>query len=92
MQPKSTAEYGTYPDAMRSRKTILERRAAAYGRTYVLSHSTAGYEPAGSCARWTNEKWAAGHTDSNGTFYGQSFKTEHEARAYFERWSRKYAV
>jgi hypothetical protein len=92
MQPKRIAEYGTYSDALRSKKTILERRAAAYGRTCLLSHSTPGYEPAGSCARWTDERWTAGHTDSNGAFYGQSFKSEHEARSYFEKWSRKYAV
>jgi hypothetical protein len=80
---KYTAEYGSYPESQASTKSLLDTRVGHNGRRLVLYRSTQGYEPAGSCARWTGEKYTAGFYDQNGTFYGRSFSDEARARAHF---------
>ena len=57
-------------------------------RCAELTHSTSGYEIAGSGTRWTDEKWGV-LTLVGGDVHGQWFKTFSEAKATFEHWTRK---
>jgi hypothetical protein len=73
-------------DSNRARVSVLEERTAA-GRTYRLVRSSPGFEPAGSCARWTNGYFAI-RFEVGGAIHGRQFKTETEARALLETWAR----
>lgn len=58
-----------------------------YGRkiTWDLRHHTAGWECAGSCARWTDERWSITTFDrSSNTSYGQARRTLAESQADFD--------
>ena len=54
------------------------------GRVYKLSHHAAGYEVAGSCARWTNEKWSVRFM-LDGARHGKSFASWLDAVCYFRK-------
>lgn len=78
-------EYKDIKDDEFSKRTILASGMGSFNRNYDLVHKTAGYECAGSCARYTNESWGAIATNRDGTTSGQWYKTETEAREHFER-------
>ena len=74
-------EYGDLePGAMATRTTL-----ATSGR-YRLTHSTAGFECAGSCARSTNEKWGV-LSMIDGCEHGRWFRTLDEAKTLFTKWT-----
>lgn len=78
-------EYSTYGDEEASKRTLLATEySPRLGRNVRLMHKTAGYEPAGSCARFTQELWGALY-DLDWSTAGQWFKTEAEARKYFNK-------
>ena len=85
---KLTAEYGTFPDSELSKFTVLKKATGAFSRPYELVHKTEGYEPAGSCARFTKEAWGSLSYDRNGTCHGFWFKTLEEAEQVFERFTK----
>lgn len=78
-------EYRDLTDTERSVRTVHARATGAFGREYTLVHKTAGYECAGSCARYTEELWGAIGRNFDGTTTGQWYLTEAEARAHFDR-------
>lgn len=80
----ATIEYRDVTDGQVSRSTVLDQ-ATHNGRTYLLRHHSAGYESAGSMARWTNEKWSVSRP---GAFGGSAFLTEQEARDTFVCWTQ----
>lgn len=88
-KPKYAVEYSQVGDN-RSRVTILAKGIRHYGykddlvHEYTFSHRSAGYEPAGSMARWTDERWSVLFM-SDGATHGRSFSTEQAAREHFER-------
>lgn len=75
---KKSVEYSQVNDTNRSEVTLLKTGVSSLGNLYRLEHYTAGYEPAGSRARWTNEGWAV-RFNSGGSVHGRRFKTEKEA-------------
>lgn len=77
-------EYGTVAPADWSVRTVLASAPGAFGSLYELTHKTEGYEPAGSCARYTKELYGCLFTGRH-TNGGQWYKTQSEARAHFER-------
>lgn len=81
------AEYGQIKDQPRSTHTVLDMRTSR-GREYKLVSATAGWEPAGSVARWTDAFYAVWFM-ANGSRNGQRFVTEAEARATFEKWTTR---
>jgi hypothetical protein len=81
---KSPVEYGSYEEGLNSRKTYLETIKLKDGCTRNLIHKTAGYEPGGSLARWTNEAWGSIYYDYSQCSFGQWFKTLEEAKKEFE--------
>jgi hypothetical protein len=84
----SPVEYGTYPPEQRSVVTVPFQgpcyKPGFNGLIVRLEHYTAGYEPAGAMARWTDEGWAVRWT-MNHARHGQRYRTFDEARAHFER-------
>ena len=81
---KSPVEYGTYSDAQRSIKRTIDSTNVG-GREYILYHKTAGYEPAGSMARWTEERYGVSFFEHIAS-HGRMFLTESEARTLFNKW------
>ena len=87
-QHKSPVEYRDVNNAKRSRTNVLDKGIADKPKgprvphEWTLTHHTAGYECAGSMARWTNEKWAVRFV-ADGATHGRSFLTEHEACEWF---------
>jgi len=79
------AEYGQIENAPRSRRTVVQ----VVGR-YTLRHGTAGYETAGSMARWTAEYWAV-VVVLDGAEHGHRFRTAEEACACLRKWSERTA-
>jgi hypothetical protein len=73
-------EYGSLRPGELSERTLI---AEAEG--WKLEHHTAGYEPAGSVARYTNERWSVTDYDphSNET-HGRSFRVLSAEEAYFQ--------
>lgn len=80
--PKIT-EYAAIKNAPRSHKTVMK----IVGK-YTLHHATAGYEPAGSMARWTKEYYAVVFT-LDGAEHGQRFRTAQEAYDLLNRWVQR---
>lgn len=73
-------EYGSLEPHELSRRTVLRQE-----RGWTLTHHTAGYEPAGSAARYTGERWSVLSLDvRSNTRYGRSFTTIEKAQAYFD--------
>lgn len=72
-----TKEYGDIVDGDMAVRTTLENSGP-----YRLTHSTAGYELAGSCTRSTDEKWGVLWT-LDGCRMGQWFRTLAEAEVFF---------
>lgn len=85
MTMPATKEYGELTSADHSIRTTLASGIGKYGSKWSLVHRTAGYECAGSCARYTKECWSVDYERRDGITGGQSYKTEAEARAHFER-------
>jgi hypothetical protein len=79
-------EYRDITPETRSNLTELDSAASArlQGRTVQLVHATAGWEPAGSMARWTDGFYAVWF-EMNGARNGQRYRTEPEARTHFAR-------
>ena len=80
-------EYRDLGDAPRSKRTTLAARPGAFGQQHALIHGSAGWEPAGPVARWTDEYWAHAVTYLDGTKHGHRFKAETAARERFDRFS-----
>jgi hypothetical protein len=80
---KRTAEYGTYPDSARSVVKVIARQGK-----YTLKHHTAGYEPAGSCARYTDEVWSITF-ELDGSTHGRRFRDQWDAHKLFDAWAFK---
>ena len=79
-----TAEYVTLTSDDMSGRTVLKTATGAFGTRYTLVHATAGYECAGSAARYTDEQWGCLGAGRMGNF-GQWYKTENEAAKHFDR-------
>lgn len=60
--------------------------------TVSLTHSTEGYEPAGSMLRWTNEYWAVRHTAPDGARHGKRYLTLTEALVHYSTLTNPAAV
>ncbi|MDE2020167.1 MAG: hypothetical protein KGJ13_07530 [Patescibacteria group bacterium] len=84
---KRIAEYGTVADENMSRRTVLKTGKGAFDRPFELLHKTEGYEPAGSCLRYTKEAYGAISYNRDGTRGGQWFLTLAEAETAFNRWT-----
>jgi hypothetical protein len=81
------AEYSEVNSSNKSQRTILAGKPSTKypGTHYSLVHATAGYEPAGACARWTEEKYGTLFLEPRGGQGGQWYKTKAEAEAHFNR-------
>ena len=74
-----TREYGTLERHELSRRTVLESFEG-----WTLTHHGEGYEPAGSAARYTRERWSVlRHEPQSNTTHGRSYLTREAAEAYF---------
>ncbi len=82
-------EYGTYTETEASKRTVLKQSKPHFNRVQKLVHKTEGFEPAGSCARFTKEAYGV-LCDFQGATYGQWFKSLPEAEAYFEKHTKEY--
>lgn len=81
-------EYRDIPAGSHAKRQVLESEVTTIGRRhreYFLSHSTAGYECAGSMARWTNEYYSVTF-EAGGAINGRRFLTEKDARDLFNKW------
>jgi hypothetical protein len=82
-----TAEYGS--PLFVANKAAVELRAEKYAPKLKakvrLLKSTAGYEMAGSCARWTDGYYAVRWNRVDGSIHGGRYKTLAEAVAHFDR-------
>lgn len=76
---------GHVTDENRSRFTVIDKRVYK-GREYTLGHRTAGYEPAGSMARWCADQCSV-TTYIDGATHGQRGMNEIEARELFDKWT-----
>lgn len=84
--PAGCAEYGSLaPDAPISKRTVLASGVDRFGNQCRLEHVGEGWTPAGSVARWQEERWAYAFTDKQGTRGGQQYRTLPEAEAHFSR-------
>ena len=84
------AEYGTFPAEDIAARTLIEERTTdkgAFSRTYRLWQVGAGWETAGSVARWTDGYWAV-LFDMDGASHGRRFRDEQEARCLFDAWTQ----
>lgn len=76
----SIREYGCLHAHELSQRTVLRQEQG-----WTLTHHTTGYEPAGSVARYTGERWSVITLDArSNTRYGRSFNTIEKAQTYFE--------
>jgi hypothetical protein len=68
------------PDAEpASLRETLETGFSRNGWKWHLEYVSPGWEPAGSCARWTDARWAVIYYDADGTSYGRQFATKDKA-------------
>jgi hypothetical protein len=73
---KYTVECQEVNDSNRAKRTVIKSaRNDNLRATYTLTHTTAGYEPAGSMARYTEESWGVLYTTDNGAMGGEWFKS-----------------
>ncbi len=86
MSKPLTMEYRDLKDSDMSCATILQKGYGAWNKEYTLSHHTAGYECAGSCARYTEERWKVRYIFDN-ALHGKAFLTEKEAQEYFDAYT-----
>lgn len=95
MKHPKVAEYRDIPTGLHSRVTVLTTASgpnpSGYVRSYTLSHHTAGYECAGSMARWTDERWSV-LTFSDGASHGRSFLTREAAHRCLVDWTTPESV
>lgn len=75
-------EYSQVTDQNRARKVAIQQSGK-----YTLSHSTQGYECAGSAARWTDEFWSVTFYMDN-ALHGRRFTSEQAARDLFAVWTK----
>jgi hypothetical protein len=81
------AEYAEVNESNSARTEVMASgKHARLGMEVKLIYSTPGFEPAGSCARWTNGYWAV-RFQLEGATHGQRYKPadEAEAREHFAR-------
>ena len=86
-------EYDQVNEGNQSHRILLQTGVSvsttrSVSRKYFLSHHTEGFEPAGSMARWTQEKWTV-RFYLDGSYHGRQFDTEHDARVYFHERTTK---
>ena len=83
------AEYRDIENEPHSKTTVLKHghKPGNLSREYLLKHHSAGWEPAGAIARWTDEKWSVVFYSSDGALNGRSFKTLQEAESLFIKWT-----
>lgn len=85
MNPIAIAEYGSINPQEYGKKIVLDE--GTKGRTtYQLIHRTAGYQCAGSCARYDAEGWGV-IFNKCGASHGRWFKSESAARELFAQWT-----
>lgn len=86
----SMIEYAQIPaDSSTRVDQIAQGVMKQFRRDCYLIHSTEGYEPAGSMARWTNEYYAVIFYDASGSRNGRRFKASDKAQAeaLFSKWT-----
>jgi hypothetical protein len=71
---------------LRGQETVLDEGVGERNTLYKLTHKTAGYYCAGSCARFDNEAYGV-IFEAHGSRHGRWFKTEAEARELFGKWT-----
>ena len=84
-------EYTQVNEGNRSHKILLQTGVGTVGhrsRKYFLSHHTEGFEPAGSTARWTPEKWTV-RVYCDNAYHSRAFDTKSAARTYFHKRTSK---
>ena len=69
-----------------ARDEVLASGSGEYGQTFELVRVTPGWKLAGSCARWSDERFACRTTFRDGVQSGRTFLTLDEARDYFARY------
>lgn len=86
--PPSPIECGDVPEGMVSKQTVHAKAPnPRYAReNYLLIEYTAGYEAAGSMARWTNAGWMV--TTDGMPSCGRRGLSEEAARALFNKWTK----
>jgi hypothetical protein len=86
-RPSRIAEYGAIRGQALAQRTVL---GTAFNprlrRTYTLTQVDAGWEPAGSMARWTDGYYSVTF-ELDGSRNGRRFTTQQEAVETFLRWS-----
>lgn len=83
---QAVKDYSHLQENERAVRTVLKTgRSLSLDRTYLLIHSTAGYEPAGSRARYTAEKWLITFNMS-GVVHGREFATLAAAESMLASW------
>lgn len=86
MKHGQIVEYANAPSAQFSKVTKLDS-AVNDRREYFLKHHTAGFELAGSMARWNaNEVWSVTF-EMGGATNGRRFLNKAEAQDLFNKWS-----
>lgn len=81
----ATVEYGSpLYAANRSQATVLREGISKLGHPVKLVRRTAGYEPAGSCARYIKASISV-DIDVNGTRHGKRYAAYIDARNEFSR-------
>jgi len=87
MKQIKLAEYGTLTQEQFGKKVVLDR-GFNINREYKLIHRTAGFQCAGSCARFDDEAWGV-LFEFDGAEHGRYFKTEADARELFKAWTKQ---
>lgn len=90
MEHGAIVEYRDTKPEQFSKVTRLDS-AVVGRREYRLSHHSDGFEPAGSCARYSaREAWSVLFEANNAT-HGRRFKTLAEAQSLFNDWKTRIA-
>jgi hypothetical protein len=80
------AEYGTFSADESAKVTQIDEAYSNKVRAMVrFVESSAGYEPAGSVARWTDGYYAVRWTDYSGAIQGRRYRDRYEAANHFGR-------
>lgn len=91
------AEYRDIEGQPRAERKVLETASMRIGYSSLtapleLARVSAGWECAGSVARWTDGYWSVRWADDRGAFQGRMFNLETgevEARALFVKWTSR---
>lgn len=82
------SEYADVDDTNRARHAELETVRTPL-RELRISHTSAGFEPAGSVARWTNGYYAVRWYAGDGSRHGQHTRTLEEANELAREWQER---